>query len=157
MQLEHAPVVTAEMLIRRPVSDVFRAFTDPAVTTRFWFTRSSGPLEPGRTVRWWWDTYGVSTEVRTLELVQDRRLVIEWDDPPTRVEWVFTARPDSTTFVRIVNSGFAGSGDDVVRQALDSMGGFSLVLAALKALLEHGIELTLVADHAPDAHVPSGA
>jgi len=32
------------------------------------------------------------------------------------------------------------------------MGRFSLVLAGLKAWLEHGIELNLVADHAPDAH-----
>ena len=30
------------------------------------------------------------------------------------------------------------------------MGGFSLVLAGLKALLEHGIQLNLVADHFPD-------
>ena len=37
--------------------------------------------------------------------------------------------------------------------ALDSMGGFSLVLAALKAWLEHGIALNLVADRNPEAHV----
>lgn len=29
----------AEMLIRRPVAEVFAAFVDPAVTTRIWFTR----------------------------------------------------------------------------------------------------------------------
>jgi len=32
------------------------------------------------------------------------------------------------------------------------MGGFTLVLAGLKALLEHDVELNLVADHYPDAH-----
>jgi uncharacterized protein YndB with AHSA1/START domain len=32
----------AEMLIRRPVAEVFEAFVDPAVTTRFWFTKSEG-------------------------------------------------------------------------------------------------------------------
>jgi hypothetical protein len=31
------------------------------------------------------------------------------------------------------------------------MGGFSLVLAGLTALLEHGVELNLVADHQPGA------
>lgn len=37
--------------------------------------------------------------------------------------------------------------------SLDSIGGFSLVLAALKAWLEHGIALDLVADRDPEAHV----
>ncbi|MBC7990984.1 MAG: polyketide cyclase, partial [Luteimonas sp.] len=27
------------MLIRRPVAEVFEAFVDPAITSRFWFTR----------------------------------------------------------------------------------------------------------------------
>jgi len=34
------------MLIRRPVAEVFEAFIDPDITTQFWFTRSSGRLEP---------------------------------------------------------------------------------------------------------------
>ena len=38
----------AEMLIRRPAAEVFAAFVDPAVTTRIWFTKSSGRLEPGK-------------------------------------------------------------------------------------------------------------
>lgn len=41
--------------------------------------------------------------------------------------------------------------DEIVAQALDSMGGFTFVLAGLKAFLEHGIVLNLVADHNPDA------
>ena len=153
MELTETPVVKAEMLIRRPASEVFQAFVDPAVTTRFWFTKSSGRLEQGARVQWAWEMYGVSADVSVLELEPDRRILIAWGEPPTRVEWVFSARPDGTTFVSISNYGFVGSGDDVVRQALDSMGGFSLVLAGAKALLEHGVALNLVADHAPDAHV----
>lgn len=153
MNLDTPPVVTAEMLIRRPAAEVFAAFVDPAITTRFWFTRSSGPLQQGRTVRWEWEMYGAATEVTVLALEPEQRILVEWDDPPTRVEWHFDARPDDTTLVRITNHGFAGSGDEVVRQALDSMGGFTFVLAGLKAWLEHGIQLNLVADHFPDAHV----
>jgi len=37
-----------------------------------------------------------------------------------------------------------------VKQALDSTGGFVLVLAGAKAFLEHGIALNLVADRFPD-------
>ena len=58
---------------------------------------------------------------------------------------------DATTFVTISSWGFHGRDDEVVRQAIDSMGGFPLVLAGRKALLEHDVELNLVADHHPGA------
>jgi hypothetical protein len=38
----------------------------------------------------------------------------------------------------------------VVTDALDSKGGFTWVLAGLKALLEHNIELNAVADAFPE-------
>ena len=153
MELSQAPIVKAGMLIRRSPSDVFAAFTDPAITSNFWFSRGSGRLERGARVTWWWDMYGVSADVRVVELETDRRILIEWDAPPTQVEWLFAARPDGTTFVTITNSGFQGGGDEVVHKALDSMGGFAYVLAGLKAWLEHGVALNLVADHSPDANV----
>lgn len=157
MALQNPPVVKTQMLIRRPVAEVFAAFVDPAVTTKFWFTKSSGKLEPGKEVRWDWEMYGVGTQVRVKAVEQDRRILIEWDDPPCPVEWLFAPRADDTTFVTISNWGFQGSDDEVVAKALDSMGGFSFVLAGLKALLEHGVALNLVADHSPDAHKKEGA
>jgi len=49
-QLSHVPVTKTGMLIRRPVAEVFEAFVNPNITTRFWFTRSSGRLESGKAV-----------------------------------------------------------------------------------------------------------
>lgn len=49
------------MLIRKPVPDVFKAFINPAITTKFWFTKSSGRLEAGRQVKWEWEMYGSTT------------------------------------------------------------------------------------------------
>ena len=145
------PVVRTQMLIRRPVAEVFRAFTDPEVTRRFWFTRGSGVLEEGRTVTWHWDMYGVSVEVAVTRLEPCRRLCIAW---PTPVEWTFEARPGDSTLVVITAQGFSGEGTAPVAQALDAMGGFSYALAGCKAFLEHGVELRLSLDHAPDARVP---
>jgi hypothetical protein len=45
----------------------------------------------------------------------------------------------------------------MVKQAINSMGGFSFLLAGLKALLEHNVVLNLSADHDPDAHRAKGA
>lgn len=148
--------VTTQMLIRKPAEAVFEAFVDPAITTRFWFTRSTGKLEAGRHVRWDWEMYGASANVHVKSMEPPHRILIEWDDPPLPVEWRFEPRPDGTTLVTISNWGFQGSDEAVIRRALDSMGGFAFVLAGLKALLEHNIALNLVADHYPDAHKSQG-
>ena len=141
----------AEMLIRRPVADVFAAFVDPTVTTRVWFTKSSGRLEPGKRLRWDWEMYGASVEVDVKVVEPNRRILIEWGayGAPTTVEWTFTARADGTTFVSIVNAGFKGSAEEEATQAISSTEGFALVLAGLKALLEHGVTLNLVGDRFP--------
>lgn len=152
MTLQDAPVVKAQMLIRRPADEVYQAFVDPAITSRFWFTGSSGHLESGKVLRWDWDMYGVSAQVLVREMEQDRRILIEWGEPPCPVEWIFVERPDNTTLVTISSWGFTGNDDEIVAKALDSMGGFTSVLAGLKALLEHNVVLNLVADHNPDAH-----
>jgi uncharacterized protein YndB with AHSA1/START domain len=156
MTLQNAPIAKAHMLIRKPVAEVFEAFVDPAMTTKFWFTKSSGRLEQGKEMRWDWEMYGVSTQVSVKAVEQNRRILIEWDDPPCPVEWLFTPHAANTTLVSISNWGFSGSEDAVVAQAIDAMGGFTLVLAGLKALLEHNVVLNLVADHHPDAHKKEG-
>jgi uncharacterized protein YndB with AHSA1/START domain len=152
LTLTQQPVVRAEMLIRRPVEEVYNAFVDPAVTTKFWFTKSDGRLETGKKVTWEWEMYGVGDTLYVHELVPNRTIRLEWSDHTT-TEWTFASRGDNETFVSILNSGFAGNGDEVAGQAIDGMGGYTMVLCALKALLEHNVMLNVVADKAPDANV----
>ena len=147
---EIAPVAKAEMLIRKPVAEVFAAFVDPAITANFWFTTGSGRLEPGARVQWEWEMYGASAEVDVLEMEPERRILVAWpgEHGPTTVEWRFTPLGGGT-FVSITNSGFAGDVDQMVQQAIDATEGFTLVLAGLKAYMEHGVRLGLVADRFP--------
>jgi uncharacterized protein YndB with AHSA1/START domain len=141
------------MLIRRPVAEVFEAFIDPAITSKFWFTKSSGRLEAGKRIRWDWEMYGVSTDVIVKAIEANKRIFIEWSSERgnTAVEWHLAPRGDNSAFVTITESGFRGNGDEVVKSAIDSQGGFSIVLCGLKAFLEHNLVLNLIADHAPDA------
>ncbi len=151
LELTRAPVAKTGMLIRKPVAEVFEAFVDPDIITKFWFTRSSGRLEAGQEVEWEWEMYGFSIPVTAKVVEPNQRIVIEWPGAggPTTVEWTFTPYQDDATFVSIVNGGFTGSGDDVASRAIDSAQGFALVLAGLKAYLEHGVRLDLVADRFP--------
>jgi uncharacterized protein YndB with AHSA1/START domain len=147
------PVATAGMLFRRPVKDVYEAFVDPAVTTKFWFTKSSGRLDEGKPVTWEWEMYGVSTHVEVKAIEPSKRILIEWDNgtpEPSLVEWTFSPRGENHTFVDVRNFDLKGDTDAQVARAIDSAGGFALVLAGAKAWLEHGIELNAVRDRHPD-------
>jgi uncharacterized protein YndB with AHSA1/START domain len=152
LQLTQTPVAETAMLIRRPVAEVFEAFVDPAITSKFWFTKGSGRLEPGKTVQWDWEMYNASAQVNVKAVEQNKRILVEWSgyDNPTTVEWTFKLLPDGTTFVSVTNAGFRGDGDAAVKQAIDAMGGFTFMLAGLKALLEHNVQLNLVRDRWPD-------
>jgi len=151
LRLTQVPVSKTGMLIRKLVGEVFEAFVDPEVTTKFWFTKGSGRLEAGTQVQWDWEMYGISIPVTVKAVEPGKRILIEWPGKggPTTVEWLFKSLEDGSTFVSITNSGFTGDGDELVKQAADSTQGFTLVLAGLKALLEHDVRLNLVADRYP--------
>lgn len=151
LHLTRVPIMETGMLIRKPAAEVFDAIVNPDITTKFWFTRSSGRLTVGRPVRWDWEMYDVSVEVTAKAIDANRRIVIEWPgySGTTTVEWRFESLNDRQTFVRVTESGFTGTADQLVKYVADSTQGFSLMLAGLKALLEHGVELNLVADRYP--------
>ena len=152
LQLTKLPVAKAQMLVRKSPPECFEAFINPEITKRFWFTKSTGPLEAGKRIVWTWEMYGHSIDVNVKETEADRRILIEWGNygSMTDVEWVFEPYQGGNTYVTITNSGFKGDGDKVMSDALDSMGGFTWVLAGLKALLEHKIELNAIADAFPE-------
>ena len=155
LRLTRPPVMKTGMLIRKPPADVFEAFINPDITTRFWFTKGSGRLETGKQVQWEWEMYGISVPVTAKAIEPHKRIVIEWPgySGATTVEWLF-APHDGATFVTITEAGYVGDGDELVKQVADSTQGFSLVLAGAKALLEHGIRLNLVADRYPKGIEP---
>jgi uncharacterized protein YndB with AHSA1/START domain len=140
------------MLIRRPVEQVFEAIVNPEITSRFWFSKGSGRLESGKKVRWEWESHDVSIEVTAISVEPQKRVLIEWPGytGPTRVEWTFQAVPYGTTFVRVQESGWTDDADRLIRYVADSTQGFTLMVAGLKALLEHNIRLNLTLDRYPE-------
>src|SRR5690606_24650820 len=138
-----------QMLIRKPVSQVFQAMVDPAITTHFWFTKSSGKLEEGKTVTWEWEMYGASADVLTKKIIPNHLISTEWGDPATTVDYEFTALTAESTYVVIKNYGFTETGDELIRVIQDVTGGFTTVLDGMKAYLEHHIKLNLIADKFP--------
>lgn len=142
----------AEMLIRKPVAEVFEAFINPTITTKFWFTKSTGKLVVGKKVEWTWEMYNHTIPVFVKSIEPNKTIIIEWGNynERTAVEWVFKQLNENSTFVSIVNSGFTGDTKQLISQIRDSTEGFTMVLAGLKAYLEHGLLLNLITDRFPE-------
>lgn len=141
----------ASMLIRKPVDTVYEAFVNPEVTTKIWFTKSSGRLDENKEVTWTWEMYNHTVPVRVKSLEKNSKILIEWGnyEQMSEVEWTFKDMKKQGTYVKVVNRGFKGDANGLLKQVRDSTEGFTLVLAGMKAYLEHGVQLGLVGDKFP--------
>jgi uncharacterized protein YndB with AHSA1/START domain len=147
--MNNKPTADAQMLIRKPVSEVFQAFVDPTITTKFWFTKSTGRLVEGATVVWEWEMYNVRDEVRVDKLVRDQVIKITWGDPKSKVDFDFQKAGPDKTFVKITCYDFTQTDGELIDIIKDYTGGFTVVLDGLKAYLEHDVILNLIEDKFP--------
>ena len=82
-------VIETQMLIRKPVAEVFNAFIDPEITRKFWFTSSTGHLMENKNVDWYWEKYEVTTSVFVEQLINNQLIQIMWGEPKSTVDFIF--------------------------------------------------------------------
>jgi uncharacterized protein YndB with AHSA1/START domain len=142
--------------IARPVEEVFEAVADPAKLSAYFTTGGAvGRLETGRTVQWDFADFPGAFPVEVVEVLPNRRIVLKWeanegppeDGEPTRgaaymTTVVFTFEPldDGRTLVTIEEGGWRETPAGL-KAAFGNCQGWSQMLAALKAWVEHGINL----------------
>lgn len=141
------PIANVSMLIRAPAHDVFNAFLDPATLTRFWLSSASAPLANGKSVTWEFRAPRAIAQTRVRELVQDRRLVLEWVDEEI-AELTFEKRADGHTRLEIQSPVTARTAEDALARVVEATQGYTLVVSNLKVLLETGQSAGLVEDKA---------
>ena len=145
--------------IARPVHEVFEAVADPDKLSHYFTTGGAkGRLETGKTVTWDFHDYPGAFPVEVIDVVPDEKIILKWDaaegeqpvaqggeikpaDYKTTVTMTFTPLDEGArTLVEIREEGWRET-----QSALDaSYGncmGWSQMLAALKAWVEHGINL----------------
>jgi uncharacterized protein YndB with AHSA1/START domain len=141
------PFAKVSMLVRCPPAKVFEAFVNPEFLTKFWLSRASGPLEPGKTVTWDFMVPGASAKTHVEEMLPHRLIRLSWDDGTT-VSFAFESYSDVGTRIEVVNAGFSGDSEEAMKAALEATQGFTIVLCDLKATLEHGRSMGCVRDKA---------
>jgi uncharacterized protein YndB with AHSA1/START domain len=133
------------MLIRRPVAEVFRAFVDPSMITRFWLEATTGPLAKGARVNWRFLVPGATETVTVTAFDDQRRIAFDWSDGIS-VSMIFEPYGKTSTRLAVEAIGFRGKTAEAA--AVGATEGFTIILCDLKVLLETGQSASLVRDKA---------
>lgn len=135
--------------VARPCADVYEAVADPDQLSRYFTTGGArGRLKGGTEVTWEFADHPGAFPVTVVEAEPPRRIVIEWDgdattSPAGRTRTVFELEPiddDTRTLVTITETSWQATADGA-RAAFGNCEGWTGMLAALKAWVEHGINL----------------
>lgn len=135
--------------IARPCAEVYEAVADPDQLSRYFTTGGArGRLQPETEVTWDFADFPGRFPVKVLKADPPRRIVIEWDAQEAAGEsgtttTTFEFEPlddDSRTLVTITESSWRPSLDGA-KSAFSNCEGWTGMLAAMKAWVEHGINL----------------
>jgi uncharacterized protein YndB with AHSA1/START domain len=135
--------ISARIQILKPAREVYEAIVDPAKMSNYFISKSSGNMEPGKTLQWEFPEFAGSFPVRIGTLVKDQYISFYWDDPDGTellVEMKLDAKGDGKTVVSIKEAGRLNNeaGIDWLKRNTEGWANF---LACLKAYLEYGINL----------------
>jgi len=144
----------AKMLIRHPAIDVFNAFVQPELITKFWLEGTTGPLRQGAQVEWRFMVPGATERVHVTAFDEPHRIAFTWLEGGLDVEMKFASEYEGITTVGVEVRGFKSDGG--MEQVVNATEGFSIVLCDLKILLEKGHSPGLVKDKAELIHSSRG-
>ena len=144
--------------IARPVEQVFEAVADPGQLSSYFTTGGArGRLETGATVMWDFADYPGAFPVQVVEVVPNERIVLQWEaaegEAPnveggglenagyhTTITMLFKPLDDGRTLVEIAEEGWSFT-EGALQSSYGNCQGWSQMLCAMKAWLEHGINL----------------
>ena len=134
--------------IAKPIAEVFEAVVDPAELSRYFTTGGAkGRLETGATVTWDFHDFPGAFPVWVVEVVQDKRIVLQWEagDEPgryrTTVTMTFEPLDDGErTLVSISEEGWRDT-EAGLKSSYGNCQGWTQMLCALKAYKEYGVNL----------------
>ena len=138
------PKFEVQLKIQKPVHEVFEAVVDPKKLTGYFTKTASGRLTEGATVMWSFPEFPGEFPVKVREVVPDAKIVFEWEAEEggydTRIEMEFKPLDGNATMVQVRESGWRDTPQGI-KSSYGNCGGWMHMMCALKAYLEHGINL----------------
>jgi len=134
---------TVSQHIGKPVAEVFHAIVDPEILSTYFTKSSSGALERGAKVTWFWPA-NEEEYFFVDEVIPNEKITGHWKawkvDYHVSTTFTFISKEDGVTLVRITEDGFHN--DEAGREsAFGQCSGWTHMLMCLKARLEFDIDL----------------
>lgn len=132
--------------IAKPVEEVFEAVVSPDRLSQYFTTGGArGRLQPGAEVTWDFHDFPGAFPVLVHEVVPNSKIVLQWEADEKSATWTtvtmeFSPLDDGRTLVRISEFGWPQT-DAGLTSCLGNCEGWTGMLCAMKAWLEHGINL----------------
>ncbi|MFD1910595.1 SRPBCC family protein [Halodurantibacterium flavum] len=132
--------------IAKPVEEVFEAVVAPERLSQYFTTGGArGRLQPGAEVTWDFHDFPGAFPVLVQEVVPNSKIVLQWEADQKAATWTtvtmeFSPLDDGRTLVRISEFGWPET-EAGLTSCFGNCEGWTGMLCAMKAWLEHGINL----------------
>lgn len=134
--------INAALQVQKPINEVYQAIVDPNQMVHYFISKSTGPMEEGKTVWWEFPEFEESYPVRIGNLIPDEFISFSWDigEKELTVEITLIPQNNGSTLVKIIEKEMDND-QDGINWLKGNTEGWANFLACLKAYLEYGINL----------------
>ncbi len=128
--------------IFKPIEDVFNAVVNPEKLSGYFVSKSSGPIENGASLTWFFNGEDIIVTVKILAVVKNELIRFEWEASGSKaqVDIEFNRKDNDATVVVITEKSFPFDKAGVAK-ALQQTQGWTDFICSLKAYLYCGINL----------------
>jgi uncharacterized protein YndB with AHSA1/START domain len=136
--------VVVHTKIARPIAEVFDAVVNPEkVSSYFALGGVNAPMVEGKNVLWKFKDISYEQNMKIRKLVKNEKIELDWfteDGKKTEVILTFDKIGENRTMITIVHSGYEQN-QKALDDSYEHCEGWTVMLASMKAYLEHGIVL----------------
>lgn len=133
---------TVAVRISKPLPEVFKAFTDNEMITKYFVTSASAPIKSaGDKITWSWGEH--KTEITVTEFEENKKVAFTWPgfkvNYDINVTFIFE-EVDGKTRVSVTEEGYKND-EDGINSSFMNNAGWKEMLLSLKAWVMHNVDL----------------
>ncbi len=128
--------------IEKPINEVFKAFTDNEMLTKYFVTSASAPIKAaGDKITWSWGEH--KTEIKVTEFEENKKVAFTWPgfkvNYDINVTFIFE-EVDGKTRVSVTEEGYKND-DDGINSSFMNNAGWKEMLLSMKAWVMYNVDL----------------
>lgn len=128
--------------IEKPINEVFKAFTDNEMLTKYFVTSASAPIKAaGDKITWSWGEH--KTEIKVTEFEENKIVAFTWPgfkvNYDINVTFIFE-EVDGKTRVSVTEEGYKND-DDGINSSFMNNAGWKEMLLSMKAWVMYNVDL----------------